>query len=90
MRKASELLEVRTSPIAIEHGAAGHTLRVGAAVDLKATNTAASDEAVACIVPGYDRPGSELIADGLSVRDAPFEWDLAGNCAFTGRFDYAG
>ena len=35
-------------------------------------------------------PGSELTTDGFSVRDAPFEWNLVGNCAFVGRFDYSG
>jgi hypothetical protein len=51
----------------------------------------ATDEAaVACIVPGYDRPGSELTTDGLSVRNSPFEWTLVRSCAFTGRFDYSG
>jgi hypothetical protein len=43
---------------------------------------------VACIVPGYDRPGTELYADRLEVADGEFEWELAGNCAFVSRFDY--
>jgi hypothetical protein len=90
VRKASELLEVRISPIAIEHGAAGYTVRVGEAVSVNATRRVASDVAVACIVPGYDRPGSELTADGFSVRDTPFEWELVGNCAFASQFDYTG
>jgi hypothetical protein len=90
VRKASELLEVRVSPIEIEHGAAGHSLRVGEAVSVNATRLVPTDETVACIVPGYDRPGSELTTDGFSVRDAPFEWNLIGTCAFVGRFDYSG
>jgi hypothetical protein len=90
VRKASELLEVRIDPIAIEHGGAGYTLRVGEAVSVNATRPVASDEAVACIVPGYDRPGCELTADGFSVRDTPFEWELVGNCAFASHFDYTG
>ena len=49
----------------------------------------ATDEFVACGIPGYDQPGRELIADELVVDDDPFEWELTGNCAFASRFAYS-
>ena len=48
-----------------------------------------TDEVVACGIPGYDKPGTELLADELIVDDAPFAWELSGNCAFASPFDYA-
>ena len=48
-----------------------------------------TDEVVACGIPGYDKPGTELLADELVVDDAPFAWELTGNCAFASPFDYS-
>ena len=87
--KPSELIEVRASPIEIEHGPSGHEVRVGRAVTMIATRPYETDEAVACGIPGYDFPGTELIAETLVVDDDPFAWELSGNCAFASPFDYA-
>ena len=90
VRKPSTLLEVRASPIEIVHSPSGYELRVGAAVDLRATRAVETSESVACIVPGYHQSGRELYADQFTVSDEPFEWELSGNCAFVSRFDYSG
>jgi hypothetical protein len=86
--KPSELVNVIASPIEIEHGPAGHQLQVGRAVTLEATQPFETDEVVACGIPGYDHPGTEFLADELVVDDEPFSWQLSGNCAFAGSFDY--
>ena len=49
---------------------------------LRATRPFETDEPVACGIPGYDEPGTELIADELAVDDDPFASELEGNCAF--------
>ena len=87
--KPSELIDVRASPIEIARGASGHELRVGRAVTLTASRPFETDEVVACGIPGYGFPGTELLADTLVVDDEPFAWDLSGNCAFASPFDYA-
>jgi len=87
VRKPSHLVAVRASTIEIREGPP-HELRVGEAVSLVASRPIETEETVACIVPGYDRPGTELFADALVVSDDPFEWEFAGNCAFAGTFDY--
>ena len=87
--KPSELLEVRASPIEIGSDASGHTLRVGRAVSLRASRPVETDEAVACGIPGYGWPGTELYADELVVDDEPFAWELTGNCAFVSGFAYS-
>jgi hypothetical protein len=87
--KPSNLLDVRASPIEIVDGPNGHELRVGRAVKLRASRAFETDQVVACGIPGYHQPGNELVADELVVDDAPFAWELTGNCAFASPFDYA-
>jgi hypothetical protein len=90
VRKPSKLLAVRASPIAIRHEPSGYELRIGSAVALQAARPVPASERVTCVIPGHHQPGTELHADGFTVDDDPFEWQLAGNCAFASRFDYAG
>ena len=90
VRKPSELLDVRASPIEIRHGAGGHELRVGRAIELVAWRPVPTNQRVSCVIPGHHVPGRELYADRLAVADDPFEWDLAGNCAFVSTFSYSG
>jgi hypothetical protein len=89
VRKARHLLEVRTDAIEVVPDGDGYALRVGDAVRARATRPAAPDSAVRCVIPGYEEPGRELVADELVVHDDPFSWELAENCAFTSRFAYA-
>jgi hypothetical protein len=90
VRKPSNLVEVRSAPIEIRHGPDGHELRVGRAIELIASRAFETDERVSCIVPGHHVPGRELYADHLAVHDEPFEWELAGNCAYVSTFSYSG
>jgi hypothetical protein len=87
-RKPSELLDVRADPIEIRNGPDGHELRVGRAIELTASRPFETDERVSCVIPGHHVPGRELYADRLAVADGPFEWELAGNCAFVSTFEY--
>lgn len=87
--KPSELIDVRVSPIEIEHGPSGHEVRVGRAVTMIARRPFETEDVVACGIPGYGFPGTELLADTLVVDDAPFAWELSGNCAFASPFDYS-
>lgn len=89
VRKPGDLVAVRTSAIEIEHAPGGYALRVGEAVAAHASRTVATAEPVACGIPGYHQPGVELYADELRVHDGPFDWELAGNCAFASAFSYA-
>ena len=88
VRKPSELLAVRVDPIEVTEGPP-HELRVGRAVSVTASRPVDTEETVACVISGYERPGTELYADRLAVHDGPLEWELTGTCAFAGTFDYA-
>jgi hypothetical protein len=89
VRKASDLIAVRTSPVEITHENRRHELRIGTAVTLRAWRAVETGEDVRCVIPGYHQPGGELYADELSVDDDPFQWELAGNCAFASEFAYS-
>ena len=84
VRKPSEVIAVVRSPIELGDG----VLRVGERIRLRATRPVETDEPVACVIPGYERGGTELYADELVVHDDPFDWELADNCAFATTFDY--
>ncbi len=89
VRKKRNLIDVRVSPIELVPDGDGRSLRVGRVARVRATQPVPTDEPVACGIPGYDRSGVELYADELVVDDAPFAWELTGNCAFASDFDYA-
>jgi hypothetical protein len=84
VRKPSDLVGIVPSRIEFEDG----RLTVREAVRLRATRPVETGEVVACGIPGYERPGTELYAEELVVHDDPFDWELAGNCAFRTTFDY--
>jgi hypothetical protein len=84
VRKPSEVVGVVASPIELGEG----LLTVRDAVGLRASRPVETEDVVSCGIPGYERPGTELYADELVVHDEPFDWELAGNCAFATTFDY--
>ncbi|PWU24669.1 MAG: hypothetical protein C5B48_05175 [Candidatus Rokuibacteriota bacterium] len=85
VRKPSELIDVRVGPIELADG----ELRVGTSVKLPASRPFETADEVRCVIPGYDVPGEERVAEELVVDDDPFAWELAGNCAYASDFDYA-
>jgi hypothetical protein len=89
VRKVSHLAGVRSSTIELTPDGEGYLLRVGDAVRAYATRFAAPENVVRCVIPGYDQPGNELVADELVVHDEPFDYELAENCAYASRFAYS-
>jgi hypothetical protein len=87
VRKASEIVAVR--PARIELDANVRVLRVGDVGAIVISRRADDGHAVACGIPGYERVGIEYYADELRVNDAPFQWELSGNCAFATDFSYS-
>jgi len=90
VRKPSEELAVRVSPIDLRFGSDGHELRVGSAIELSATRPFPTADRVSCVIPGHHVAGTEYYAERLAVHDEPFEWEFAGNCAFVSTFSYSG
>ncbi len=90
VRKPSEELAVRASPIELRVDGDRKELRVGSAVELAATKPFPTEERVSCVIPGHHIAGTEYYAERLAVHDEPFEWELKGNCAFVSTFSYSG
>jgi hypothetical protein len=86
VRKPTTSIEVRNARIEFGKG----EVCIGQAIRLRATTPFETDSNVSCIVPGHDRPGTELINDEVVVNDSPFEFELHGTCAFTRDFEYTG
>jgi hypothetical protein len=86
VRKATASVDVRSARIECGDG----DVRIGDSIRLRATAPYATDATVSCIVPGHDRPGTELVNDEVVVRDPPFAFELRGTCGFTREFEYVG
>jgi len=89
VRKERHVVDVRTDAIELTPEGEGYVLRVGNSVHARASRPVPNDAVVRCVIPGYDQPGRELVADEVAVKDDPFDWELAENCAFASRFAYA-
>jgi hypothetical protein len=90
VRKPSELIDVRPAAIDLRIGPGGHELKVGTAIGMSASRPVETDERVSCVIPGHHIAGTEYYADRIAVSAEPFEWELAGNCAFVSTFSYSG
>lgn len=85
--KPSEVVDVRRARIELDES--GRSLRVGEVASIRVSRRADENHGVACGIPGYERGGIEYYADELKLEDAPFSWELTGNCAFATDFSYA-
>jgi hypothetical protein len=85
VRKPSFVLDVRPAGIAFD----GESVRVEERALIRATRLVEGQDDVRCTIPGYEEQGVELYADELAVHNDPFDYALAGNCAYRGVFHYA-
>jgi len=86
IRKHNECVNVRSARIEFGEG----EVAIGKSIRLRATTPVVTTASVSCIVPGHDRPGTELVNDEVLVKEPPFDFELHGTCAFTRDFDYTG
>jgi hypothetical protein len=85
VRKPATSVEVRQARVEFEDD----EIRVGEEARVRATTPYETGAAVSCIVPGHDRPGTELVNDEVLVADGTFSFELHGTCGFEREFDYA-
>ena len=88
--KASVRLAVRHVEIEVSHEPRRQWLRIRDHVTVRIRDAYAGPETVTCVIPGHEERGEELIADEVHVDDGPLRFELAGNCGYSARFDYAG
>ena len=85
VRKESFVLAIH--PARIEFHDDG--VRVDGRASIRATTVVPEQDDVRCVIPGYEEPGLEFIADELAVHDDPFDYELSGNCAYRSEFHYS-
>lgn len=88
-RKPSTLRGVSSCRIELDHVSERRFLRVADRVTLRISHPVETDQTVTCFIPGHDQPGSELVAEQLSVHDDVYEDEFVGNCAFASRFAHS-
>jgi hypothetical protein len=84
VRKPRLLLDVRPSRIAIDRT----SVRVAERATIRVTRRVEEQNDVRCLIPGFEETGEEFYADELAVHDAPFDYELTGNCAYRTVFHY--
>jgi hypothetical protein len=87
--KPSDLLAVRFVAIDIDHTPGRGWYRAGGQVTVRVREPLVDQETVTCVIPGHHRNGREVIAELLSVKDGPLDFELSGKCGYESTFDYS-
>jgi hypothetical protein len=90
VRKPCRSQSVVSSRIEVDHTPQRQWFRVRDEVVVRAAGPVETDQTVTCIVPGHDRPGTELHVESLRVEEAPFSFSFTGVCGFSTGFSYQG
>ena len=88
--KASHLLAIRPARIEIEHVPGRGWFRAGEFVEVRVAKPVEEEHAVACVIPGHERTGREVVAESLDVKDEKLEFAFRGSCGYESDFDYSG
>jgi hypothetical protein len=88
-RAIGEVHAVRRAHIEVEHVAPRKRIGVAGYVTLEAEEPASLPGEVACGIPGFDHPGTELYNDIARSDDEALRWEVVGRGAsFATDFDY--
>jgi hypothetical protein len=87
--KESNPLGWRAARIEIDHTPGRGWFRAGSQVEVRIRGPVEGQAPVACVIPGYDRSGTEDYADLLRVEEAPLSFELTGRCAYESTFEYS-
>jgi hypothetical protein len=84
----SEVHAIRSAEIRLDHSAARQRMEVTGHVRAVALQAVVVDEPVSCGIPGFDHPGTELIAGAFQVDEERLHWSVTGRCGFATDFAY--
>ena len=87
--KESRLLGVRPVAIEVDHTPGRGWFRAGGGVTVTVREPLADTEPVTCVIPGHHQPGREVIAERLSVAEAPLAFEISGRCGYESSFAYS-
>jgi hypothetical protein len=87
--KESDLLGWRPAPIEIEHTPRQGWFRIGEQVTVRVRGAVPDQEPVTCVIPGYDRSGTEVYGELLRVDEGPLAFEWTGVCGYESTFAYS-
>jgi hypothetical protein len=79
---------VRRARIELSHVPRRWFIRAGTYLTVRADAPVDAPVPIACGIPGFDRPGQEVIAETFTVDDTPLSWELHGRCGFATDVSY--
>ena len=79
---------IHTAGVELDHTRRHWRIRVEASVEVDADDEIASDESVACGIPGLDHPGQEVTSRTLRVESGQLVWEWSDRCGFATDFAY--
>jgi hypothetical protein len=79
---------IHPAAIRLDHQHGHERIDVGPAVQVEAGDPASEEGKVSCGIPGHDRPGTEVHAKLLAVKESGFDFRYSGVCGFRTGFDY--
>jgi hypothetical protein len=80
---------VRRARIELSHVPRRWAMHAETYLTVRAETPVEAPAPVACGIPGFGRPGQEVIAGTFRVEDVPLSWDLHGRCGFATDFAYS-
>jgi hypothetical protein len=81
-----DVYAVKTARIELDHTPVRERMEVAPFLTVRTREAAPHDFTVTCGISGHDHPGQEIRAETFRYRDAPFDWEMSGNCGFATDF----
>lgn len=88
-RAIGEVYAVRPARITLDHRREKESIEVEDLVRVKVAGRAPVGEPVSCGIPGFDRPGEEVVTEIQMVNEPPLRWEVSGRCGFVSDFAYS-
>ena len=79
---------VRSARIRVEHAASTKRMAIDSFLAVEATRIVPNQEQVLCGIPGFDHPGTEMVADRNRSVDPELSWEVHDTAAYAGDFHY--
>ncbi len=85
----AEVRGVHRAEIELRHRPRRWKIGVDRRILARSVESAPSEGEVTCGIPGHHQPGTELVADVLTVDVDGFEWDVEQRASYRSAFRYA-
>lgn len=86
----AEVLGIHQADIDLVHERGRWRIGVAKRIEVRSVTPADAEGPVSCGIPGHHQPGTEMVADVITVELDEFRWDLTSRCSYESRFEYSG